>query len=102
MHVLSIRFTLQEAWILFRLRSRGLRVAAPAQLWAVLTVGTTCSTGCHVPLARSSRPPGSACRRHVMGLTAIHTCTCADYLGQTLFLPRLSYELSYVRAGGAG
>ena len=35
----------------------------PAHRWAVLTVGTACSTGCHVPLAQSSRPPGSACRR---------------------------------------
>ena len=44
--------------------SRVLRVAAPAQHWAALTVGSACSTCCHEPLARSSRPPGSACLRH--------------------------------------
>ena len=39
-------------------------VHPPAHRWAALTVGTACSTGCHVPLARSSPPPDSACLHH--------------------------------------
>ena len=36
------------------------RVGLACVSWAVLTVGSACSTGWHGPLARSSRPPGSA------------------------------------------
>jgi hypothetical protein len=59
-------------------------VRPDAHRWVARTVGSACSTGCHEPLARSSRPPGGACLRRAPYMRCgASVCNC---LGASLFL----------------